>query len=142
MTPWMLAAIALATVGQIVYQIGQRAVPQNASPLVVLSIAYFAAGTLCVALAWLTGALNGAPSWRIALGWPTALIAVSIVGIEIGYLIAYRSGWTIGSAFASESTVTIFALALIGRFAFGNPLSLRQMLGLLLSSAAIWLLTA
>lgn len=120
MTQWMLATLGLAIVGQIVYQIGQRSVPANASPLAVLAVAYFAAGVLCFVLAWPFGALASGVNLRSALAWPTWLIAIAIVAIEVGYLTAYRSGWTIGTAFVTASTVTAFALALVGWVSLGS----------------------
>jgi drug/metabolite transporter (DMT)-like permease len=141
MTKWMFATLGLAILGQIVYQIGQRSVPPGASPLVVLAVAYFAAGVLCVALAWPFGAFSSGVDWRGALAWPTWLIALSIVAIEIGYLTAYRSGWTLGTGFATASTVTVFALALIGWSSLGNTLSARQLAGLACSCAGVWLLS-
>ncbi len=142
MTPWMLGTLLLVVAGQIAYQVGQRAVPREVHPLLVLAVAYFAAGILCTAVAWQLGATAADSRWRSALGWPTWLIALSIIAIELGYLTAYRAGWTIGTAFAVASTSTVFGLALYGRFVLGNSLSLRQLAGLVLSSIALWLVTA
>jgi len=140
MTPSMIATLGLAILGQIVYQVGQRAVPANASPFAVLVVAYFVAGLLSLCLAWPFGAVMSAISLRSAFAWPTWVIALAIVAIEFGYLTAYRSGWTIGSAFAIASTVTIVALALVGWVFLGNTLSVRQVAGLACSSAGVWLL--
>lgn len=52
MTRTMFATLALAAAGQILYQIGQRAVPANASPLIVLTFAYAGAAFVCFAFAW------------------------------------------------------------------------------------------
>ena len=142
MNKWMLGTLGLATAGQIVYQLAQKSVPQDAPPLVVLAVAYLTAAALCVVLAWPFGALSGSISFRPALGWPTWMIAASIVAIEIGYLTAYRSGWTLGTAFTVASTLTVFALAVIGRFALGESLSTKQMLGLARSCVALWLLSS
>jgi len=141
MTQAMLATLGLAIVGQILYQIGQRAVPADASPLIVLAVAYFAAGTLCLIFAWPFGAFAAGASVRAALAWPTWLIAVAIVAIEVGYLTAYRSGWTLGTAFATASTTTVVALALVGWVAQGNALSAKQLIGLTLSCLGVWLLS-
>src|SRR5579871_5335882 len=142
MHKWMLGTLGLATAGQVVYQIGQRSVPKDASPLMVLTIAYLAAAALCIVLAWPMGALNGGLNLRAALAWPTWVIAISIVAIEIGYLTAYRSGWTICIAFTVASTLTVFALAVVGRFALGESLSSRQVLGLAFSCVALLLLSS
>jgi drug/metabolite transporter (DMT)-like permease len=142
MTKWMFATLGLAIVGQILYQIGQRAVPADASPFAVLAVAYFAAGALCVMLAWPSGTFNSGAHLRSAVYWPTWLIAIAIVAIEVGYLSAYRSGWTIGTAFVTASTITVLALTLIGWAFLGNALSARQFAGLACACAAVWLLSA
>lgn len=142
MTSWMLLTLALAAAGQIAYHIGQRAVPRGAPPLIVLAGAYFVAGTLCIVAAWFAGAFADGVKLRAALGWPTWVIALSIVAIELGYLTAYRSGWTIGTAFATASASTVFGLALVDRLLLGNYLTVRQLVGLALSMAAVWLLAA
>jgi hypothetical protein len=80
----MFATLGLAIVGQILYQIGQRAVPADASPFAVLAVAYFAAGALCVMLAWPSGTFNSGAHLRSAVYWPTWLIAIAIVAIEVG----------------------------------------------------------
>lgn len=142
MTQTMLATLGLAIAGQILYQIGQRAVPADASPTVVLALAYCAASALCAALAWFLGALTPGAQLRSAVAWPTWQIAGAIVAIEMGYLFAYRSGWTLGTAFATASTVTVVVLALLGWIVHGNALSARQCLGLACSCLGVWLLSA
>jgi drug/metabolite transporter (DMT)-like permease len=141
MTQLMAATLGLCIVGQILYQIGQRAVPHDASPFLVLMVAYFAAGALCLVMAWPFGVYTGGVNLRSSLGWPTWLIAIAIVAIEIGYLTAYRSGWTIGTAFVTASTVTVLALSLIGWMALGNSISVRQLAGLACSCIGVWLLS-
>lgn len=142
MTPWMFATLGLAIVGQILYQIGQRSVPINASPFAVLAVAYFAAGALSVMLAWSSGAFISGAHLRSAASWPTWLIAIAIFAIELGYLTAYRCGWTIGTAFVTASTISVLALALIGWAFLGNALSARQLAGLVCACLAVWLLSA
>jgi drug/metabolite transporter (DMT)-like permease len=137
----MIVTLGLAIMGQIAYQLGQRSVPADASPLAVLAVAYFAAGILCIVLAWPFGVLAPGVHLRSALAWPTWLIAIAIVAIEAGYLMAYRSGWTIGTAFVTASTVTVFALALLGWVWLGNTPSARQLAGLACSCLGVWLLS-
>lgn len=126
--------------GQIGYHIGQKSVPRSASPFVVLAIAYAAACLVCLAFIPVIGRMPSMGELRASIGWPTWIIAFSIVGIEVGYLLAYRSGWPIGIAFAVASTVTVIALAAIGAVYFGSPLHPRRLAGIALACLSLWLL--
>lgn len=70
MTQSLLVTLGLALVGQVLYQIAQRAVPADASPLIVLAAAYFAAGGL-----WAPPRPVPPPSWywRWRDGWRRAM---------------------------------------------------------------------
>lgn len=132
--------IGLAIVSQVGYHLGQKSVPKSASPFVVLAVAYAAACALCLVFIPIVGQTPTAADLRASMGWPTWMVALSIVGIEVGYLMAYRSGWTIGLAFAVASTVTVVALALVGAAFFGHPLNLRRLAGIALACMSLWLL--
>lgn len=134
--------ILLAIVSQVGYHIAQKSVPATASPLLVLAIAYAGAFALCIALVPLLGRPITVAGLRAALTWPTAAIAVSIVGIEIGFLLAYRSGWTINIAFGVAAMVTIVTLAVAGAAIFGEPLRLWRVAGLVLICLGLWLVVA
>ena len=79
---------------------------------------------------------------RRLLTWPTGLLALAVVGIEIGYLLAYRSGWKIGVTFAVTSVATVTVLALVGVALFAEHLDGRRVLGLVLALAGGWLVVA
>lgn len=132
--------LGLAILSQVAYHIGQRAVPRTAAPFVVLTIAYAIACAVCLGSARWGGSATLA-GLRGSLSWSTWLIALSIVGIELGFLLAYRSGWTIGLAFAVSSTSTVVILAVIGMIAQGDPISARRLVGLALACVSLWLIS-
>lgn len=132
--------ISLVIMSQIGYQLGQKSVPKSAAPFVVLAIAYATACLVCVVFIPIVGRVPSIDELRASIGWPTWIIAFSIVGIEIGYLLAYRTGWPIGLAFALSSTVTIVALAAVGAAYFGSPLNPSRLAGIALACISLWLL--
>lgn len=134
--------IGLATISQIGYHIAQKSLPKLGPPFVVLAIAYAAACLMCLCLAFIPviGRIPSIDELRASIAWPTWMVAFSIIGIEAGYLLAYRSGWSIGLAFAVASTVTIVALAAISAACFGSPLHLRRLAGIALACLSLWLL--
>ena len=76
------------------------------------------------------------------MSWPTCLLALAIIGIEIGYLLAYRSGWKLGATFAMTSVATVSLLALLGIVWFGEIIDGERALGLALALAGGWLVVA
>ena len=135
-------SIALVIASQVVYQLAMKAVPPAANPLGVLILVYGLAIAACVVLSLLAGRPIAFGDLRRLLGWPTGLLALAVVGIEIGYLLAYRSGWTLGVTYAVTSVATVTVLAALGVAWFGELLDGRRVLGLVLALAGGWLVVA
>jgi drug/metabolite transporter (DMT)-like permease len=131
----LLTAIA----GQVAYHLAQKSVPAAANPFATLSFAYFVGMVACVVAAPLAGNSLSMGDLRVAYSWQTWLLGASVVAIEIGYLLAYRSGWPIGVAFAIAATATTVLLAVVGALWFGEILGSRRILGLALATAGVWL---
>lgn len=141
MTPYVWT-MALAIASVVFYQMGQKLVPGNASPFVVFATAYGAAGLLCLAAIALSPRPITAAEFRASIGWPTWLIALTIFGIEMGFLLVYRSGWKMSMAYAVSSIITIIVLAVVGTTVFGETLSLRRVAGIGMACASLWLLVS
>lgn len=48
------------------------------------------------------------------LNWSTSGVALGIIGIEIGFLLAYRAGWSMGYAALSANALTTLVLLPLG----------------------------
>jgi drug/metabolite transporter (DMT)-like permease len=131
----LLTAIA----GQVAYHLAQKSVPAAANPFATLSFAYLVGMVACVVAAPLAGNSLSMGDLRVAYSWQTWLLGASVVAIEIGYLLAYRSGWPIGVAFAIAATATTVLLAIVGALWFGEILGSRRILGLTLATVGVWL---
>lgn len=93
-------SIGIVIASQVTYQLAVKAIPQGSNPFGVLIIVYGLAMITCVVLSPLAGRSVAFADVRRLLSWPACLLALAVVGIEIGYLLAYRSGWKLGATFA------------------------------------------
>jgi drug/metabolite transporter (DMT)-like permease len=137
-----LGPLLTAIAGQVAYHLAQKSVPAAANPFATLSFAYLTGLISCIALAPLVGNPLSMSDVRVAYSWQTWVLGASIVAIEIGYLLAYRSGWSIGVAFAIAATTTTVLLAAIGGLWLGDTLGARRLIGLLLATGGVWLVVA
>lgn len=130
-------SLVLIVASNAVYHVAQKSVPSGAHPLLSLCVTYVVALAATLLLlpffpvrAPLSGALR-------QLSWPSVAIGIAIVGVELGFLLAYRSGWRIGLA----STVSAATLAVIlvptSALAFGERLSAGNVFGLVLCLAGL-----
>ena len=133
-------SMLLVVASQVAYHLAQKAIPAGAQPFSVFAFVYVVGAVMCVVAAAATGSPVSVSNLRGVLGWPACLLALSVVGIEIGYLLAYRSGWSLGITFAVASTSTVVLLALIGVALYAEVLSLRHLAGLALALCGGWLL--
>lgn len=132
-------SMLLVIVSQVAYQLAVKAVPREANPFGVLTVVYGLAMLTCIVLAPFAGKPMGIADAKRLFGWPAGLLALSVVGIEVGYLLAYRSGWTLGVTYAVASVATVALLAIIGTAWFGELIDARRVLGLALALLGGWL---
>ncbi|HJQ35835.1 MAG TPA: hypothetical protein VKB93_01720 [Thermoanaerobaculia bacterium] len=105
-----LLPLALTIVANVIYHFSQKSVPKTANPLIVLAGAYIIALAATVALLIAERSMPTAASIR-TLNWSVIAMGLAIVGVEMGFLLAYRNGLKV-SLGAAISNVTV-ALVLL-----------------------------
>jgi drug/metabolite transporter (DMT)-like permease len=67
------------------------------------------------------------------------VLALSLVAIEGGYLLVYRSGWAMSNAAALTNTAVVAALAVVGVLVLGESLNQTRAIGLVIAALGVWL---
>jgi drug/metabolite transporter (DMT)-like permease len=132
---WLSLAIA-CTVG---YHLVLKLTPAGVNPLLSLLVTY-AAVTLLFGLVLL--AAPGAFEWRQELrhvNWTAVALAVVIVGLDLGFLFLYRSGFEVSlGALVTQSAAAMLLLA-IGVVVFRERISPANAAGVALCLLGLWL---
>jgi len=101
-------SISLTIVSNIFYHTIQKITPSNVNPFLTLSITYATATLLCLFSFPLLRSDMGLLQELQKLNWTSVALGITIVGIEAGYLWAYREGWNISKgALTSYVSVAI-----------------------------------
>lgn len=133
--------IIVVVVGNVLYHLGQRAIPREANAVVATLAAYLVAmvGTLAT-IPILARGVDLTSAWRV-LNWSTVLVGVGIVGVELGFLLAYRAGWVLGNASLTANVCVAILLLAVGALVFREPLSFTRLAGVGLCLCGLWLVT-
>jgi drug/metabolite transporter (DMT)-like permease len=121
--------VILMIVGTTTYHIAQKSVPGSVNPVFSLVMNYLTA---------LVGTLLLIPLYPArtadlkAINWASAAVGVSIVGVELAVLLAYRSGWRVSLLSVIGNTASALLLVGIGLALFHEHLSVRNGIGVVL----------
>jgi len=122
--------LALAIGGMLFYHLAQKSIPRGINPFYAMIIAY-AVGIIILAICALV--LPGNKSFVSSLtesNWAVFVVGAAAACIEVGFLLAYRSGWKISLAAVATNVAVTLLLVPIGIVVFKDHLSPRNILGL------------
>ncbi|MGI9271446.1 MAG: EamA family transporter [Woeseiaceae bacterium] len=138
MTPMATAAIAIVSVAM--YQVCMRMIPTGLNPIGALVIFYATALVFTLVVAKFVPV--DAPSWSLAeFSWVAVFVGIAIVGIELGFLLMYRTGWHLSAAPIVVMGGAAALLAPIAILVFRQPMTLRYVLGIALCLVGVYLLS-
>ena len=133
-------SIVLIVVSNIIYQVSQKSVPHGAHPLVATIVAYLAALALCLVILPFMPLQTSIGEELKQLNWASYALGASIVGVEMGFLLAYRAGWDISIGVVIANSAIMILLVPIGVFFFKEHLSWQNVVGIILCVAGVVLI--
>ena len=134
-------ALLLTVVSNLLYHVAQKSVPRGANPLLSVAVNYVVA--LALTLLLIPFFPSGQPlvAGLRQLNWASWAVGVAIVGVEFGFLLAYRAGWPISTAAVTNSVALALLLLPAGLLFFRETLSPTRLLGVALCGAGLWLVS-
>ena len=138
---WFIWPIALVVLANIVYQICAKSVPKNMDTMASMVITYLV-GALCSAIMfWVMNRdasllqefskSNAAPVW----------LGISVVGLEIGFIYAYKIGWAVSTASIVQSTFLSLALLVVGAVLYNEAITLNKIIGITICLVGLYFIS-
>jgi drug/metabolite transporter (DMT)-like permease len=125
------ASITLAVLGSIAYHVIVKFTPAGVNPAVSLGTSYAVALGLCAALLLVFPLGETVIREVKKLNWASYALALALVGLEVGFLLAYRAGWKISTAAIIVNVAATLLLIPVGIFLFKERLSPVNIAGIL-----------
>ena len=104
-------AIGLTIIANLFYHFSQKYTPSDVNPIVSLIITYTVAIFFCLIIfPFYSGGESLFASVK-KVNWASFTLGIAIVGLELGYLLAYRAGWEISlCALVSNVAFTLLVI--------------------------------
>lgn len=137
----MIIPIALVIISNCFYNIVTKKTPESANAFLSLSVTYFAAAVFSF-IAFFIGKGNASfPEELKKLNWTSLVLGIVIVVLELGYILAYRAGWDVSKAPLVANTCLAIALIFIGKFVFGEMITAKHIVGMIICFIGLTVVT-
>lgn len=134
---WPMALIVICNT---VYQICAKATP-DISPFASLTVTY-AVAALASALLFLLLDRSGESLMQHygRLNWAPFVLGIVIIGLEAGWIFAYKAGWQVSTAFITQSAVLAFFLIVVGTALYGEKITPNKLIGVVVCLAGLFII--
>ncbi len=124
-------SMALAICSSALYHFSQKEIPAGVHPIVSVIVTYMVSLVICFVLLAFMLPKEGLWAAVKQLNWASYILAFSLIGLEVGFLLAYRAGWNIGLAAVLVNVVASLILVPVALFFFHDKLSWVNIAGIL-----------
>lgn len=124
--------IVLVVVSNVVYQLCTKSVPSNVDPFASLTVTYVVGAVLSAVMYYVLGNNTGIIGEVSKMNWSSYALGISVVGLEVGFIYAYKAGWQISTTSIVQSAVLTVILIFIGVLFYKESLSWNKIVGIVI----------
>ena len=124
--------IILVMAANVLYQIGAKEIPSEMDAFATLTITY-AIATLTTLVMFLVSSGSGLSGLLVEyakINWAVIMFGVSAVGLEVGFVFAYKNGWEVSLAYVVQSAVLSAMLLIVGYILYSEPITWNKVAGI------------
>ena len=134
---WPMALLVLSNT---VYQICAKSVPEGMNPFASLMVTYLVGAVASAVLYFALGHENGLAKEFSKLNWAPIVLGFVIVGLEAGWIFAYKAGWQVSVGFIVQSAFLALTLLVVGFFLYHEALTWNKLLGVAVCLAGLFII--
>ncbi|MCR5674644.1 MAG: EamA family transporter [Lachnospiraceae bacterium] len=124
--------IALVILSNVVYQICAKSVPKEMNPFASLTVTYIVGAVASVILYFVLGKNGNLVKEYGKLNWAPFVLGIVIVGLETGWIYAYKAGWQVSTGFIVQSAVLAVMLLVVGYFLYHEAFTRNKVIGVVI----------
>ncbi len=123
-------SIIMIVASNVLYNLCSKSTPAKANPFSALFITYITGAIITLIAFRFYKADKGFFDSLKDLNWSTFALSFAIVGLEFGYIMAYRAGWNISIGSLVANILLALMLIPIGIFLYKEAFSFNKLIGI------------
>lgn len=136
----MIWPIALVVLSNVVYQISAKSVPKALNPLASLTVTYLVGAAFSAVLFFALNRSGNLFAEYAKINWAPFVLGLSVVGLEVGFIYAYKNGWAVSAASIVQSAFLAIALLFVGAWLYRETITAQKLIGIALCLVGLFFL--
>ena len=132
--------IALVVLSNVFYQICAKSVPEKMNPLASLTITYVIGAVASFILYYVLNKEANIIYEFSKVNWAPIVLGFVIVGLEVGYIYAYKAGWPVSTAQIVQAAVLAVILIFVGYLLYHEEITWNKIVGIMVCLAGLALI--
>ena len=124
--------IALVVLSNTVYQICSKSMPPEVHPFASLTVTYLVGAILSGVMFFVLNPGGNLLREYGKLNWAPFALGIVIVGLEVGFVYAYKAGWQVSTASVVQNAFLAVALVIVGVLLYREHISWSKLVGIVL----------
>ena len=138
---WQMLWPVLIVIGaNTLYHTCAKSTPGDISPFASLALTYLIAGVVSLVMFFLTSGHKNILQEMSKANWATIALSASIVFLEFGYICVYRAGWQVSVASLVCNIAVACILLFVGILLYKETITMRQLAGIAVCAAGLFLI--
>lgn len=125
---WPLGLVVLSNV---FYQICAKMIPEKMNPLASLTITYIVGAIVSFILYLVLNKENNIIQEYQKTNWAPFVLGLVIVGLEVGFIYAYKAGWPVSLAQIVQASFLAVILIIVGYVLYKEPITWNKIAGII-----------
>ncbi len=122
--------ILLVVLSNTFYSVCAKEVPGGIHPLASLTVTYVVGAVFSFAMYYILNRNANILGEYKQLNFAPFLLGIVIVGLEVGYIYAFKAGWQVSTAQIVQAAAVAVFLVFVGFFLYKEPLSWNKLVGI------------
>ena len=122
--------IALVVLSNTVYQICAKGVPNGTSPFAALTITYIVGAVFSAVMHFITHPTTNILKEFTKMNWAQYVLGLIVVGLEVGWIYAYKAGWQVSTGTIVQSAFLAVVLIFVGMILYREPITWNKIVGI------------
>lgn len=132
--------LGLVVISNVFYQICAKAVPGKMNPFASLTITYVVGAIASLIMYFILNKGGNLIQEYQKTNWAPFVLGLVIVGLEVGYIYAYKAGWPVSIAQIVQAAVLAVILIFVGFMLYKESITWNKIVGIIVCLAGLGLI--